>query len=124
MAKSIKPDKNSAGGSGNSSSAKEECPILKWIHVTMTRKPRNEQPAWWPKDTSLPYKYEFFKMKVPNGTVTHWLSSGGGVDFYRIPPGSCTFTSINFYKEIEDWVAEEKAKWKKEEDEKKAKKPK
>jgi len=87
----------------------EKCPdksVIKWIKVRLSRKKRNVEPAWWPKNVALPYSGEAFEMQLTNGDRKRTLSQQGNVEFMSIPAGSCTFKCPSFYDEIEKWMSE------------------
>jgi hypothetical protein len=101
------PDKNKTGGNKTANSAKGDCPLLKWIKVNMTRKPRNKQPQYWPADVTLSYSNENFFMELTNSSQQGQLNKQGSVEFSNIPPGSCTFKCPAFYDEIEKFMRDE-----------------
>lgn len=122
MAESSKPDRNKAGSNNCAGSAKEDCPLLKWIKVTMTRKKRDiekvtpqmaktnkkrnieEEYPWWPSDVILPYSEMKYEMELTNGNKKGKLNSQGSTEFNNIPPGACSFKCQDFYSEIEAWI--------------------
>ena len=104
MPKGLKPDKNNAGRNRRAGSAKEDCPIKKWIMVTLSRKKRNENLKWWPEDVFSPFSREKFSMDLTNGNKQGQLDQLGRVEFGDIPPGFCTFACKSFYSELEDWI--------------------
>lgn len=84
-----------------------ELPDNGTVEVIFQRKPHKRHCRWWAREKQLGYDDHLYDFEHTAGSDSGDLDSLGSVMAFELSPGTCTFTPVDFYLEIEDWIKEQ-----------------